>query len=208
MPVRQTTAREPPIHGHSPRDRRLTSALVLHGPNLNLLGTRETRVYGRTTLAEVDRLIASHARARGVRVECRQSNFEGQLVEWLHGAGGAGFAGVILNPGALTHYSLALRDAVAGITVPVVEVHLSNVYAREEFRRHSVIAPVSRGQIAGFGAVSYVLGLDALLGVVGSPRTARALAPDRGTVRTVARQPPSPPRLARPGPPRRSRPRR
>lgn len=147
---------------------------MLHGPNLNLLGTRETNVYGRITLVELDRLIQDHARTRGIQVECRQSNFEGQIVEWLHAAEKAGFAGVVLNPGALTHYSVALRDAVAGIAVPVVEVHLSNVYAREEFRRHSVIAPVARGQIAGFGPASYVLGLEAILSLVPSPRRARA----------------------------------
>jgi 3-dehydroquinate dehydratase-2 len=123
-------------------------------------------VYGRTTLAEVDRLLEEHARERGVSVECRQSNLEGQLIDWLHGAEAAGFAGVVLNPGAFTHYSIALRDAVAAIQVPVVEVHLSNVHAREEFRRHSVIAAVARGQIAGFGATSYLLGLDAVLAAV------------------------------------------
>jgi 3-dehydroquinate dehydratase II len=139
------------------------AALVLHGPNLNLLGTREPGVYGRTTLAELDRLIREHGRQRGVRVECRQSNVEGELIGWLQAAGREGFLGVVLNPGAFTHYSIALRDAVAAITVPVVEVHLSNVHAREEFRRHSVIAAVARGQIAGFGPRSYLLGLDALL---------------------------------------------
>ncbi len=139
------------------------SALVLHGPNLNLLGTREPGVYGRVTLAEVDRLIREHGRRRGVHVECRQSNVEGELIGWLQRAEREGFAGVVLNPGAFTHYSLALRDAVAAIRVPVVEVHLSNVNGREEFRRHSVIAAVARGQIAGFGPQSYVLGLDALL---------------------------------------------
>ena len=170
---------------------------MLHGPNLNLLGTRETTVYGRTTLAAVNRLIRDHARARGVRVECRQSNFEGQLVEWLHEAEAAGFFGVVLNPGALTHYSVTLRDAVAGIALPVVEVHLSNVHAREEFRRHSVVAPVARGQIAGFGPASYVLGLDALLMiVVGSPRAAGTPAPRRPAARTAS------------GSPRRSRARR
>jgi len=138
--------------------------LVLHGPNLNLLGTREPGVYGRATLAEVDRTIERHGRSRGARVECRQSNSEGQLVDWLQAAERQGFAGVVLNPGALTHYSIALRDAVASIRLPVVEVHLSNVHGREEFRRHSVIAPVARGQISGFGATSYLLGIDALLG--------------------------------------------
>jgi 3-dehydroquinate dehydratase-2 len=146
------------------------SALVLHGPNLNLLGTREPVVYGRTTLAELDRLIREHGRRRGLRVECRQSNVEGELIGWLQGAAREGFVGVVLNPGAFTHYSIALRDTVAAITVPVVEVHLSNIHGREEFRQHSVIAAVARGQIAGFGPHSYLLGLDALL----APDAARA----------------------------------
>ena len=139
------------------------SALVLHGPNLNLLGMREPGVYGRVTLVEVDRLIREHGRRRGIRAECRQSNLEGELIGWLHGAEREGFSGVVLNPGAFTHYSIALRDAVSAIRVPVVEVHLSNVHGREEFRRHSVIAAVARGQIAGFGPQSYLLGLEALL---------------------------------------------
>ncbi len=149
-------------------------ALVLHGPNLNLLGTREPAVYGAVTLAEVDRLIRQHARTRGVAVECRQSNVEGQLIDWLQRAARERFIGVVFNPGAFTHYSIALRDAVAAIDVPVVEVHLSNVHAREEFRRHSVIAAVARGQIAGFGPVSYLLGLDALI-------EARERRPARGS---------------------------
>ncbi len=145
--------------------------LVLHGPNLNLLGTREPGVYGKVTLAEVDRILREHARHRGNSVECRQSNHEGQLVDWLQAAQREGFAGIVFNPGAFTHYSIALRDAVAAIKLPVVEVHLSNVHGREEFRRHSVIAAVARGQISGFGPQSYLLGLDAL--TANSRRTTR-----------------------------------
>jgi 3-dehydroquinate dehydratase-2 len=139
-----------------------SAALVLHGPNLNLLGTREPAVYGRVTLAEVDRLVREHGRKLGLRVESRQSNHEGQLVDWLQGARKEGFFGIVFNPGAFTHYSIALRDAVAAIDLPVIEVHLSNVHAREEFRRHSVIAAAAQGQISGFGPQSYLLGLDAL----------------------------------------------
>jgi 3-dehydroquinate dehydratase-2 len=146
---------------------------VLHGPNLNLLGTRETSVYGRASLDDVNRLIHEHGRARGLRVDCRQSNHEGELIDWLQGSEKEGFAGIVLNPGAFTHYSLALRDAVSSIRIPVIEVHLSNVHAREDFRRHSVIAAVARGQIAGFGPQSYLLGLDALLALTGSARRLR-----------------------------------
>lgn len=141
----------------------MRAALVLHGPNLNLLGSREPAVYGRLSLKELDRLVREAGRRRGVRVECRQSNVEGQLIDWLQSAERAGFGGVVLNPGAFTHYSIALRDAVSAIAVPVIEVHLSNIHGREEFRRHSVIAGVARGQIAGFGLQSYVLALDALM---------------------------------------------
>jgi 3-dehydroquinate dehydratase II len=146
------------------------AVLVLHGVNLNLLGSREPAVYGRSTLADVDRMILAHARKRGLRAECRQSNHEGQLVDWLQGAKREGFAGIVMNPGAFTHYSVALRDAVSAIDVPVVEVHLSNVHGREEFRRHSVIAGVARGQISGFGPQSYLLGIDALLTLSGRAR--------------------------------------
>lgn len=141
----------------------MPAILVLHGPNLNLLGQRETSVYGRLTLAEVDAAIAQHAAARGVKVECRQSNHEGALVDAIQQAADRGFAAVVLNPGALTHYSYALRDAITAVTVPVVEVHLSNIHAREPFRQRSVTAPACRGQISGFGLQSYLLGLDAAL---------------------------------------------
>ena len=147
--------------------------LVLHGPNLNLLGTREPAVYGRTTLAALDRQIERHATGRGAQAVCRQSNHEGQLVDWIQGAAREGFRAIVLNPGALTHYSLALRDAVSAVSLPVVEVHLSNVHAREEFRRHSVIAPAARGQISGFGPASYLLGVDAALQAAAPGRSPR-----------------------------------
>jgi 3-dehydroquinate dehydratase-2 len=137
--------------------------LVLHGPNLNLLGTREPAIYGHASLAEVDQALERHAASRGVEVTCRQSNHEGELVGWIQSAAGEGFGGIVINPGALTHYSIALRDAAAAAGLPVVEVHLSNVHGREEFRRHSVIAPVATGQISGFGPTSYLLGVDAVL---------------------------------------------
>jgi 3-dehydroquinate dehydratase-2 len=145
----------------------MTAILVLHGPNLNLLGQRETGVYGTTTLREVDAAIAAHAASRGVRTESRQSNHEGVLVDAIQGAAAEGFAAIVLNPGALTHYSYALRDAIAGTALPVVEVHLSNIHAREPFRHRSVTAAACRGQITGFGVQSYLLGLDAALACLG-----------------------------------------
>ncbi len=147
--------------------------LVLHGPNLNLLGTREPAVYGRTTLAQLDGEIQRHAARRGAKAVCRQSNHEGQLIDWIQAAAQEGFQAIVINPGALTHYSLALRDAVSAVSVPVVEVHLSNIHAREEFRRHSVIAAAARGQIAGFGPASYLLGVDAALQSVAAGRSRR-----------------------------------
>ena len=141
----------------------MTAILVLHGPNLNLLGQREPGVYGTATLADVDAAIQAHAASRGVRVACRQSNHEGLLVDAIQGAAGEGFAAIVINPGAFTHYSYAIRDAIAAVALPVVEVHLSNVHGREPFRQRSVTAGACRGQIAGFGAHSYILGLDAAL---------------------------------------------
>jgi 3-dehydroquinate dehydratase II len=134
---------------------------VLNGPNLNLLGTREPGIYGTTTLADVETRLAEACRARGLDFVFHQSNHEGDLVDWLQEAGKAG-AGVILNAGAYTHTSVALRDAIKGADVKVVEVHLSNTHARERFRHHSHIAPVAVGSIQGFGVVSYDLALDAL----------------------------------------------
>ncbi len=135
---------------------------VLHGPNLNMLGRREPEIYGRTTLAEIDAALEARARAAGLRLVSLQSNHEGALVDFLQGEGWAA-AGIIINPGALTHYGLSLRDALAALRAPIVEVHLSNVYKREPFRHTSVVAPVATGQIAGLGWRGYLLALEWLI---------------------------------------------
>lgn len=140
--------------------------LIVNGPNLNLLGTREPEVYGVVTLSDIEELVRERAGMRNAEVSFFQSNHEGAIVDALHHAAVSCDA-VVLNPGALTHYSYSLRDAVASIGIPVVEVHLSNVAAREEFRATSIVAPACAGQISGFGAESYLLGFEAALSVLG-----------------------------------------
>lgn len=138
------------------------SVLVIHGPNLNLLGLREPDIYGTTTLADIDRELVALGRSFSAEVICFQSNHEGAIVDTIHAAR-TQHQGVVINAGAYTHTSVAIRDAIAGVKIPTVEVHLSNIYQREEFRHHSYLAPVVVGQISGFGANSYYLGLRSLL---------------------------------------------
>ncbi len=137
--------------------------LVLHGPNLNLLGTREPEVYGRETLQDVDKGLTLLAGDLGIEIETFQSNHEGALIDRIHAAREQGICGILINPGGLTHTSVALRDALVAVAIPAVEVHLSNVHARESFRNHSYISPVAIGQICGFGVVSYQLALRGLV---------------------------------------------
>lgn len=139
--------------------------LVLHGPNLNLLGKREPEVYGKTTLDDINHLLSRRAGELGIELTIVQTNHEGIMVDTIQQAQG-NFACIIINPAAFTHYSIAVRDALAAITVPAVEVHLSNIYRREEFRQHSVISPVAVGQIAGFGATGYLLALEAAYALI------------------------------------------
>lgn len=153
MPARRTAAGR----------RKARVVLVLSGPNLQLLGTREPSIYGRDTLATIHARLAAEAEERGATVDCRQSNHEGELCDWLGEAPARGVAGVLINAGAYTHTSLALYDAIRSIKLPTVEVHLSNPEAREAYRHESKIAPACLGKVAGFGANSYSLGLRALL---------------------------------------------
>jgi 3-dehydroquinate dehydratase-2 len=150
---------------HSLRERganmTILDVLTIHGPNLNLLGTREPETYGCATLPEIDAMIAAEAKRLGLSVRCAQHNSEGAIIDEIHAAR-VGVRAIIINPGAYTHYSYAIRDALAAVALPTIETHLSNIHAREAFRAVSVIAPVCRGTIAGFGRDSYVLALQAL----------------------------------------------
>jgi len=136
------------------------TVFVLNGPNLNLLGTREPRIYGTQTLADIGETLEERAKALKLKLDMRQSNHEGVLVDWLHEAMAKASA-VVINAGAYAHSSIAIRDAVAALSIPVIEVHLSNIYAREGFRRQSLLGQVARGSIVGFGPLGYVLALDA-----------------------------------------------
>ncbi len=139
----------------------MPSVLVINGPNLNLLGQRQPEVYGKTTLSDIESACASHASALGLDIQCLQSNHEGALLDAIHSAKGV-HGGLIINAGAYTHTSIALMDAVASVELPTVEVHLSNIHAREEFRHVSYLSKVAIGQICGFGAQGYLMALDAL----------------------------------------------
>jgi len=138
--------------------------MVLNGPNLNLLGTREPEVYGHATLDDIMRQLIDEGALFDCTVETYQSNYEGALIDQIHRAAHEKFDGLIINPGGYTHTSIALRDAISGVDLPTVEIHLSNIHAREQFRHHSFIAPVAVGQIVGFGAAGYSLALRALAG--------------------------------------------
>ena len=150
----------------------MKKVLVLNGPNLNLLGTREPAVYGADTLADVERLCGEEAAKLGLAADCRQSNHEGQLIDWIQEAGreiAAGrMIGVVFNPGAFTHTSVALHDAIKGASATVIELHISNVHAREEFRHHSYISPAARGIVVGFGAQGYAIAIGALARIAGA----------------------------------------
>ncbi len=138
--------------------------LFLNGPNLNLLGQREPDVYGRTTLSDIEGKVRERAKTLGAEIDFRQSNLEGELVSWIQQAKGQADA-IVINAAAYTHTSVALRDAISAVGIPTIEIHLSNIHAREEFRHKSLIAAVCKGQISGFGAFSYILGLEAAISV-------------------------------------------
>ena len=140
---------------------------VLNGPNLNLLGTREPEIYGSTTLAEIEAKCQQVGQSKGLSVDFRQSNKEGELVDWIQEAAGVA-RGIVINPGAYTHTSVAIHDALLGVGIPTIEVHISNIFAREAFRRHSYVSPVAAGVLSGFGPYGYTLALDAMAQLVRS----------------------------------------
>ena len=139
--------------------------LIIHGPNLNLLGTREPEIYGKMTLREINANLNKYAKEKKISLKIVQSNSEGKIIDLIQKAKGK-FDGIIINPAAYTHYSIAIYDTILAVGIPTIEVHLSNIYKREEFRRKSVIAPACVGQICGFGWRSYILGMDALIEVL------------------------------------------
>ena len=161
MKTRKNTSSEPHSNPERPR------LLVLHGPNLNLLGTREPKHYGLTTLADINLSLAQRAAATGVDLEAFQSNHEGALIERVHAARDQGVRFIIINPAAYTHTSVALRDALAAVAIPFVEVHISNVHAREPFRQHSYFSDLAVGVISGLGSEGYLLALEYALGRLG-----------------------------------------
>ena len=168
-------AREVPIKRDAPsvtaaRPSMAKTVYVLNGPNLNLLGTREPKTYGRATLKDVEKLCREAAGRHKLAVEFRQSNHEGEIVDLIHAAAASKAAGIIINAGAYTHTSVAIRDAVAAVAVPVVEVHISNIFAREDFRHHSHIAPVAKASLCGFGVGGYALAIDGLVALIGARR--------------------------------------
>ncbi|HEY2228308.1 MAG TPA: type II 3-dehydroquinate dehydratase [Xanthobacteraceae bacterium] len=148
------------------------SVYVLNGPNLNLLGTREPQTYGTATLADVERLCRDRAAVHGLALEFRQSNHEGDLIDWIHEAGAKQAAGIVLNAGGYTHTSVSIRDAAAAVSIPLVEVHISNIFARDHFRHHSHIAPVARASLCGFGVAGYALAIDGLAALTGGEHKA------------------------------------
>ena len=145
---------------------------VLNGPNLNLLGTREPQTYGRATLQDVEELCRSGATRHKLGIEFRQSNHEGDLIDWIHEAAAKKAAGIVLNAGGYTHTSVSIRDAVAAIDIPVIEVHISNIFARERFRHHSHIAPVARASLCGFGIAGYALAIEGLAALIAAEHKA------------------------------------
>jgi 3-dehydroquinate dehydratase-2 len=143
---------------------------VLNGPNLNLLGTREPQIYGRATLKDVEKLCRKAAAAHGLAVEFRQSNHEGEIVDWIHAAGAAKAAGIVLNPAGFTHTSVAIHDAINAVKVPVVETHITNIHAREPWRHHSYVSLVAKAVICGFGIQGYALAIDGIAAMSGKSR--------------------------------------